>query len=161
MGFLFFASTSGDTLPRLEGCSSSLFQPVSRQAGSGGASASLRMAAGQNIAFPAPWGEEMAAGSRMQRWAVFDGQRPFCYWGGRSREVNLTPKLGPLAVTRDGENVMVSGREEPVRELAGKGSRGKRASAPWLGQREQRHLGDPSVVADGIQAGDLQRDTAA
>lgn len=70
-GIFVFASSSGDTLPRLEGCSSSLFQPVSRQAGSGGASASLRMAAGQNIASPAPRGEAMAAGSRLRRWGVF------------------------------------------------------------------------------------------
>lgn len=62
--------SSGDVLRRLEGCSSSLFQPVSRQAESGGASASPRMAAGQSIAFCAPWGEEMAAGSWLWRWGV-------------------------------------------------------------------------------------------
>lgn len=66
-----FALISGDTLMRLEGCSSSLFQPVSRQAKSGGASASPRMAAGQSIAFCAPRGEEMAAGSWLWRWGVF------------------------------------------------------------------------------------------
>lgn len=55
-----------------------------------------------------------------------DIQRPFCYWGGRNREINLTPKLGALAVMEDGENVMVSSRQEPMQELAGKGSRGKR-----------------------------------
>lgn len=53
-GIFVFALSSGDTLMRPEGCSSSLFQPVSRQARSGGASASLRMAAGQSIAFCAP-----------------------------------------------------------------------------------------------------------
>lgn len=82
-GIFVFALGSGDMLMRLEGCSSFLFEPVSRQAGSGGASASPRMAEGQSIAFPAPWGEEMAAASCLWRWGVFLTYRDrFFYWSG-------------------------------------------------------------------------------
>lgn len=161
-GIFVFALSSGDTLPRLGGSISSLFQLVSRQAGSGGASASPRMAAGQNIAFPAPWGEEMAAGSRLRRWGcLFDILRPFCYWGGRSWEVNLTPKLGPLAVARDGENVMASSREEPARELAGKDSRGKITSSSSAGVGGAVALERPERCGrQHPSPGDLQRDVA-
>lgn len=53
---------------------------------------------------------------------IFDIQRPFFYWGGFRGVVNLTPELRPLAVARDGENVMESGMGEPVQEIAAKGS---------------------------------------
>lgn len=68
-GIFVFALSSGDMLI-LKGCSSSLFPPVFRQARSGGASASRRMAVGHSIAFCAPWDEEMGAGSWLWRWGV-------------------------------------------------------------------------------------------
>lgn len=102
------------------------------------------MAAGQSIAFRAPWGEEMAAGSWLWRWGGFLIYRDlFFYWGGFRGVVNLTPELGPLAVARDGENVMVSGMEEPVQEIAAKGSRGKITSSSLSGVGGAVALGRP------------------
>lgn len=61
--------------------------------------------------------------------------------GGFRGVVNLTPELGPLAVARDGENVMVSDMEEPVQEIAAKGSRGKITSSSLSGVGEAVALG--------------------
>lgn len=126
----------------LEGCSSSLFQPVFREARSGGTSASLRMVAGQSISFCAPWDEEMGAGSWLWRWGVFLTYRePSSYWGGFRGVVNLTPEVGPLAMARDGENVMTSGMEEPVQEIAAKGSIGEIISSSLAGANDAVALG--------------------
>lgn len=80
-GIFGFALSSGDTLMHLEGCSSSLFQPVFRQARSGGVSASPKMVAGQIISFCVPWDEEMGAGSWLWRWGVFLTDRPLFLLG--------------------------------------------------------------------------------
>lgn len=55
-GIFVFALSSGDTLMRLEGCSSSLFQPVSRQAGSGGGISLPEDGSGPEHCFPCSMG---------------------------------------------------------------------------------------------------------
>lgn len=93
---------------------------------------------GQNIAFCAPRGEEMAAGNQLWRWGVC-----LTYRGGQSREVNLASEQRPLSVMRDRENMMASGREEPMQDLAGKGSREKITSSSLAGAGGATALGRP------------------
>jgi len=87
------------------------------------------MAAGQNIAFPAPWGEEVAASSWLRGSGVVLTYRDLFAPGVEGAgKVNLTAQLGPLAVARDGE------------KRDGERQGRARAGARWKRQQRENNL---------------------